>query len=174
MKPPTQRHGETVDDYLNRTGLKICISYEWQKLAENTDLGQNNPTNCYTWLGEKTADGYPIIDVNGYIINAHRRSYKYYWEDDTIMPPGHELDHVCRNRACINPWHLQPVTPQENKRRAREPREKSQQRLAIMDLRAKAHFGTLHECSYTRLWAGTPDWPEQITHQLQLELDNQA
>jgi hypothetical protein len=33
--------------------------------------------------------------------------------------PRVELDHLCRNRACINPWHLEPVTARENRRRGR-------------------------------------------------------
>lgn len=33
------------------------------------------------------------------------------------IPEGMELDHLCRNTTCVNPWHLEPVTGEENKRR---------------------------------------------------------
>ncbi len=62
--------------------------------------------------------------VNGYVsigngnrhlhIKAHRKSYGFFIG---LVPEGLELDHLCRNRACYNPAHLEPVTRQENTRR---------------------------------------------------------
>lgn len=46
----------------------------------------------------------------------HRVSYE--WMVGPI-PKGHELDHLCRVRRCVNPHHLEPVTCSENKRRVR-------------------------------------------------------
>lgn len=54
--------------------------------------------------------GYGFIDGVG----AHRFMYELLVGP---IPDGMELDHLCRNPPCVNPVHLEPVTPQENQRR---------------------------------------------------------
>jgi hypothetical protein len=44
----------------------------------------------------------------------HRWSYSFLRAE---IPEGLELDHLCRNRVCVNPWHLEPVTRRVNMRR---------------------------------------------------------
>lgn len=46
---------------------------------------------------------------------AHRLTYAEFY--NTQIPKGQELDHLCRNRWCYCPWHLEPVTRLENVRR---------------------------------------------------------
>ena len=65
---------------------------------------------CWVHLGTKS-DGYGIIERDGWFQLAHRYHY------ERILGPVAEnlvLDHLCRNRACCNPNHLQPTTRREN------------------------------------------------------------
>lgn len=55
------------------------------------------------------------VDGKPTLFYAHRVAYEHLVGP---IPEGLQLDHLCRNRMCINPEHLEPVTAQENKRRA--------------------------------------------------------
>lgn len=58
---------------------------------------------CWQWLGS--------IDKDGYGRYSGRMAHRAMWEERRgPIPSGHQLDHRCRNRACVNPEHLEPVT----------------------------------------------------------------
>lgn len=82
------------------------------------DRGYDTP--CWTWQLAKTpptartAGGYGKIRVDGRDKLAHRH---YYETHVGPIPAGLDLDHACRNRDCVNPAHLEPVTHLENVRR---------------------------------------------------------
>lgn len=56
------------------------------------------------------------VDGKSVLVYAHRLAYEHFRGP---IPDGLQLDHLCRNRTCVNPEHLEPVTPKVNTRRAR-------------------------------------------------------
>ncbi len=82
----------------------------WSKVSVQHD-------GCWEWTGDLDSSGYGRFYVgcklNGrrYTIAAHRQAYE--WANGEI-PEGLTLDHLCRNRVCVNHLHLEPVTVREN------------------------------------------------------------
>lgn len=67
---------------------------------------------CWTWTGCLSADGYGNAKIAGRDVRVHRWAYESI--GGKSIPDGLVLDHLCRNRACCNPEHLEPVTNREN------------------------------------------------------------
>lgn len=93
----------------------VLNTYErllWRSVydASTEDLVPGVRTGCLLWKGSLNADGYGQISVNGRIRRVHRIAYTLFAE----IKDGLVLDHLCRNHACLNPNHLEPVTVAEN------------------------------------------------------------
>jgi hypothetical protein len=76
-------------------------------------------SECIEWTGSIDRWGYGKIWYQNKRTVAHRAAYL---EEVGPIPKGLELDHLCRNRACVNTAHLEPVTHVENMRRSAESR----------------------------------------------------
>ncbi|MFJ8213256.1 HNH endonuclease signature motif containing protein [Streptomyces sp. NPDC096033] len=80
---------------------------------------QVEPTGfCWNWTGRRTHNGYGDFREGGVRTRAHRYAYEMLVGP---IPEGLVLDHLCRNRLCVNPDHLEPVTIGENVLRGMGP-----------------------------------------------------
>jgi hypothetical protein len=80
------------------------------------DCGYETP--CWIWQGFLDRNGYGIVWLNTRRRAAHIVLYE---REIGPIPVGLELDHLCRNRSCICPRHVEPVTHAENLRRGHAP-----------------------------------------------------
>lgn len=74
------------------------------------------PTGCIEWTGAKSANGYGRVGFGGKSGTAVVHRLVLVWALGRDLPPG-DVDHLCRNRACIRPDHLDVVTRRENIKR---------------------------------------------------------
>lgn len=63
--------------------------------------------DCWIWTGTIRDSGYGQVRANGRLQPAHRVVYEWLVSP---IPEGLTIDHLCRNRPCVNPDHLEPVT----------------------------------------------------------------
>lgn len=75
-------------------------------------------SGCWDWSGYRGVDGYGRCKAVGTsrTILAHRVFYERFVG---AVPEGMDLDHLCRNRGCVNPQHLEPVSRALNVQRGK-------------------------------------------------------
>lgn len=102
--------------YLRGHGRRIVHPHNFERYCSIEDRGHDTP--CWIWQGFKDSRaGYAVIGINGRPRKVHQISYKRFHGE---VPAGKEIDHVCGNRACVNPDHLEAVSHTENCRRGRK------------------------------------------------------
>lgn len=68
-------------------------------------------TRCLEWTAAISPDGYGRFGYKGENWNAYKWLYEQCYD---LVPKNRELDHLCRNRKCVAPLHLEVVTKREN------------------------------------------------------------
>lgn len=89
----------------NRWSASTFEERFWLRVALIPDL-----LSCWIWTGYVNNWGYGLYGGTG----AHRIAYEL---TNGPIPHGLEIDHLCRNKMCVRPSHLEVVTHQENQRR---------------------------------------------------------
>lgn len=94
--------------------------YPIEVIRERFWLRVEKTDTCWEWIGRTNEKGYGLMQVKPsgcphQTMTAHRLSYQLLVGP---IPDGLTLDHLCRNTSCVNPEHLEPVTLEENVRRA--------------------------------------------------------
>jgi hypothetical protein len=94
--------------------LEIIKSHEalfWSKVERKAD-------SCWIWRSGRSDTGYGTFSVKRRSYNAHRIAWMLAYGE---IPHGKWVDHLCRVRSCVNPLHLELVTPRENIMRGHSP-----------------------------------------------------
>lgn len=87
---------------------------EKERFLDKTNVAINQ---CWNWRGKLNHHGYGRLNIRGKMMKAHRISYILY---NGSLSKSKQVDHLCRNRKCVNPLHLEAVTHKENQRRRRK------------------------------------------------------
>jgi len=94
--------------------IRTVTPFNWSFERRFVPHVEKLSNGCWKWLGSKMRNGYGQMKIGGVHYAAHRYAYEQLRGP---IPAGLELDHLCRNRGCTNPDHLEPVTHAENIRR---------------------------------------------------------
>src|SRR5262245_34029925 len=81
----------------------------WQK------VNITDPSKCWVWTAGTNRYGYGAFFWSGAMRGGHRIAYEWLIG---LIPPDMTIDHLCCNRACVNPTHMEIVTRGENAKRA--------------------------------------------------------
>lgn len=113
MRERTMEHRRKLSEALMGRETKPAIERFMSKVKKDEK-------GCWNWTGTVKPGGYGVFSIKKNNVqktyNAHRWAYTYFIGE---IPEGLTIDHLCRNRRCVNPKHLEPVTIRENLMRGR-------------------------------------------------------
>lgn len=102
--------GQPYRFIVGHAGRRPPLDRFWAKVKKASD--------CWNWIGAMDSRGYGNFYSGTKQVMAHRASYEFFVG---VIGPGLHIDHLCRNPSCVNPSHLEPVTPRENNMRGITP-----------------------------------------------------
>lgn len=102
----------TVQMRLYKARASIKSRQLWDKIAKKLIV----TSGCWGWRGEHLRNGYCAMRnrPKGRTFLVHRLTYE---ELIGPIPPGLHIDHLCRERSCVNPFHCEPTSCAENIKR---------------------------------------------------------
>ncbi len=104
----------------------------WAKVDKSA-----GPDGCWPWTAYRKPNGYGQFGIDRKRRGAYAHRVSYEIAHGRPIPKGRVIDHLCRNRACVNPAHMEVVTQRENIKRGL--------RHTLKELRKASHCGRGHE-----------------------------
>lgn len=112
QKTSFNKHSDAYAGYEAGTYMKYVTGHQTRQsgsMFEYVNAGYKTP--CWIWNLGLNRGGYAVIYSNGKSNSGHKHFYELV---NGPVPDGLHLDHLCRNRACVRPDHLDTVTPNVN------------------------------------------------------------
>jgi hypothetical protein len=142
---------------------------EWMTVAEKPGVMERfaskyvvMPNGCWRWTSARQGDQrYGVFQLRHHKqVMAHRLAYELFAGP---IPSGYQIDHLCKNTICVNPEHLEAVTPRVNTLRSDNPPARNSQKthckrghpLVAENLRVSPGRRVCATCrrDYEREWA---------------------
>lgn len=106
---------DATSKYSQSTSSKLRVGDLPSELAHR--ITEEPGSGCWEWAGAPSSKGYNRVRWQGATVGVHRLTYHLLVDGSLDLHPGrgsNTVDHLCRNRGCVNPAHLEPVSNREN------------------------------------------------------------